>query len=127
MSELKKRIHDESNGLDYVLVGDCYIPVLEVPKEKRPIGRWGRLYKRHLEENKPAVYQSMVLSCTLWKQLADLDEQALERFERIAQQIKVAEGVTEEMKANQQLVWVQKMNSIRNRAEEIVLNELIYN
>ena len=125
MSELKKYIHDEKNGLDYVLMGDYYIPVLEVPEEKRSIGRLGRLHKRYLEENHTALYQSMVMPDILWTQLADLNEQAEIRLETIIRQMKEAEGVTEELKASQQLIWVQRMNNIHNRAEEIIIAELI--
>lgn len=126
MKELESRIHDENNGLDYELVGDYYIPVLAVPKERRSIGRWGRLYKRYLEEAHPAVYQELVLSGKLWTLLADLDEQAADRYERIVEQMKEAESVTEKLKACDQMAWVRAMNSICNRAEEIVLVELIY-
>lgn len=85
MKELESRIHDENNGLDYVLVGDYYIPVLAVPEEHRSIGRWGRLHKRYLEEAHPAVYQELVLSGKLWTLLADLDEQAADRYESIVE------------------------------------------
>lgn len=112
--------------LDYIKVGDYFIPALVIPEEKRPIGHWGRLHKRYLEETHPAMYQSMILSCTLWTHLADLNEQAENRLELIVQQMKEAEGVTEELKASQQMLWVAKMNGIRNRAEEIIKAELIF-
>ncbi len=127
MKELKPRIHDESNGLDYVLAGDYYIPALALPStDERPIGRWGRLYRAYLQEYRPSLYSELVLSCKLHTVLADLNEQASERLLVIIEQMQTAEGVTEQMKAENQILWVQSMNSIRNRAEEIILSEMIY-
>lgn len=126
MKKLENRIHDDSNGLDYVLVGDYYIPILAVPEENRPIGRWGRIHKRYLEETHPALCQDLMLSCKLWTVLADVNEQAEGRLETIIQQMKKAEGVTEELKAADQMAWVQHMNNIANRAREIILHEMIY-
>lgn len=124
MEKLPKRITE--NGIDYVLAGDYYIPALRLMEESRPIGRWGRLHKAYLEEARPALYLSLLLSGNLWTYLADLNEQAQERLELIIIQMKAAEGVTEALKASDQLAWVQHMNSIRNRAEEIILSELVY-
>lgn len=124
MEKLPKRTTE--NGIDYVLTGDYYIPALRLTEESRPIGRWGRLHKVYLEEARPALYLSLLLSGNLWSYLADLNEQAQERLELVIMQIKAAEGVTEELKASDQLAWVQHMNSIRNRAEEIILSELVY-
>ena len=126
MKELPERIHDDTNGLDYVLVGDYYIPVLRLTEESRPIGHWGRRRKAYLEEARPALYCSLLLSGKLWTHLADVDEQAQERLDLIMEQMKAAEGVTEELKARNQLAWVQHMNSIRSRAEEIIYAELVY-
>lgn len=126
MEKLKKRIHDDSNGLDYVLVGDYYIPDLQLPEEKRPTGRWGRMHREYLQEHCPGQYNDLLLSGRLWTYLADLNEQAEERMERIISQMKAVEGVTEKLKANDQLAWVGHMNSIRHRAEEIILSELVY-
>ena len=126
MKELPERIHDDTNGLDYVLVGDYYIPALRFTEESRPIGHWGRRRKAYLEEARPALYCSLLLSGTLWTHLADVDEQAEERLDLIMEQMKAAEGVTEELKARNQLAWVQHMNSIRSRAEEIIYAELVY-
>ena len=126
MKELPERIHDDTNGLDYVLVGDYYIPALRLTEESRPIGHWGRRRKAYLEEARPALYCSLLLSGKLWTHLADVDEQAQERLDLIMEQMKAAEGVTEELKARNQLAWVQHMNSIRNRAEEIIYAELVY-
>lgn len=114
------------NGIDYVLVGDYYISDLKLPEENRPIGRWGRMHRDYIKEYKPFIYEDLVVTCQLWTYLADLNEQAQSRLEVIMEQMEKAEGVTEELKKQEQLHWVQCMNSIRNRAEEIVLTELIY-
>ena len=124
MEKLPKYTHE--NGIDYVLVGDYYIPMLTLPEENRPIGRWGPMHQKYLKENRPGYYSSLLLTGKLWTYLADLDEQAQERLDRIAEQMQVAEGVTEELKADDQLEWVRRCNSIRSRAEEIVRAELIY-
>ncbi len=114
MEKLKKRITE--NGIDYILVGDYYIPDLKLPKENRPIGRYGRLHREYLKEEHPARYSSLILTGKLWTYLADLNEQAEERLDLIIEQMKAAEGVTEELKAQNQLKWVGQINNIRNRA-----------
>lgn len=126
MEKLKKRIHDDSNGLDYILVGDYYIPDLKLPEESRPIGSWGRLHKEYLEQYQTARYHYLILSGKLWTYLADLNEQAQARLEVIVQQMKTAENVTEDFKRRDWLGWVQAMNSIHSRAEEIIYAEMIY-
>lgn len=124
MEKLKERITE--NGIDYILVGDYYIPDLKLPEENRPIGRYGRLHREYLKQEHPARYSSLILTGKLWTYLADLNEQAEERFDLIMEQMKAAEGMTEELKARNQLEWVGRMNNIRNRAEEIINSELIY-
>ena len=114
------------NGIDYVLVGDYYIPDLKLPEEERPIGKYGRMHREYLKENNPILFNDLVLSCWLWTYLADINEQAQGRYSLIVEQMKKAEFVTEELKQNNQWEWIKRMNSIHNRAEEIVLNELIY-
>ena len=121
---MKERITE--NGIDYVLVGDYYIPDLKLPEENRAIGRWGRMHRDYIKEHKPFLYDDLVLTCQLWTYLADINEQAQSRLELIIEQMKKAESVTEELKRDNQWEWVRRTNSIRNRAEEIVLNELIY-
>jgi len=111
---------------NYTLVGDYYIPNIALPEENRPIGRWGRLHRNYLEKHRPILFNDLVLSGQLWTYLADLNEQAQERLSLIVEQMKASEGVTEELKAADQMVWVGAMNSIRNRAEEIILREMIY-
>ena len=127
MTEMKKHIYDESNGLWYELIGDYYIPVLTLSsEEQRPIGKWGRMHRDYLKEYRPILFNDLILSGQLWTYLADLNEQAQERLSVIVEQMKEAEGVTEDLKAADQMAWVGAMNSIRNRAEEIILRELIY-
>ena len=127
MTEMKKHIYDENNGLWYERIGDYYIPVLTLSsEEQRPIGKWGRMHRDYLKEHRPILYNDLILSGQLWTYLADLNEQAQERLSLIVEQMKVSEGVTEELKAADQMAWVGAMNSIRNRAEEIILREMIY-
>ena len=124
MEELRQTIQE--HGIRYQLEGDYYFPVLELPKENRPIGRWGRLHKEYLKNHRPVLYQSLLLSGKLYTVLADLNEQATERCSLIIRQMAEAEGITEELKANNPMCWVQAMNSIRSRAEEIIRVEMIY-
>ena len=126
MSDLKPRIHDEKTGIDYVLVGDYYLPEIIVPQESRPIGRWGSLHRAYLKEHRPAVYTSLCLTGRLHTYLADLNEQAQGRFQFIMRQMMKAEGVTEDLKRADQMLWIRSVNSIINRAEEIIRQELIY-
>jgi len=127
MTEMKKHIYDESNGLWYELIGDYYIPVLTLSSEEQlPIGKWGRMHRDYLKEHRPILFNDLILSGQLWTYLADLNEQAQERLSLIVDQMKEAEDVTEELKAANQMAWVAAMNSIRNRAEEIILQEMIY-
>ena len=123
MEHLPKKIHQ--NGISYTLVGDYYIPDLELPEESRPIGRWGRMHKVFLQEHRPGQYNALLLSGKLWTYLSDLNEQAQERLSLIVEQMKVSEGVSEELNASDQMAWVRAMNSIYNRAEEIVIHELV--
>ena len=128
MNELKKHIHDNANGLDYTLVNDHYLPNLTVaaPAEQHPTGRWGRLHKKYLEEHHPVRYNQLLLSGELGSYLASLDKQADDQLSLIIRQMQDAEGVTEALKAENQLEWVRQMNSIRSRAEEIIKTELIF-
>ena len=114
------------NNMEYVLVGDYYIPDLKLPHEERPIGKYGQMHREYLKEHNPMMFNDLVLDGQLWTYLADLNEQAQERLSLIVERMKVTESVTEELKASDQMAWVGAMNSIRNRAEEIVLNEIVY-
>ena len=127
MNELKPRIHDETNGLDYVLVGDYYIPAIELPEDDdRPIGKWGRMHRAYLEEANPLLLNHLILTGKLHTYLADLNEQAQSRFRLIVRQMAEGEGVTEALKAADQMEWVRRMNSIASRAEEIIRSEIIH-
>ena len=128
MIPLKNTLHDSNNGLDYTLVNDYYLPNLTatVPAERNPTGRWGRLHKKYLEEHHPIRYNQLLLSGKLGCYLDSLDKQADEQLSLIIRQMQDAEGVTKALKAEHQLEWVRRMNSIRNRAEEIIKTELIF-
>ena len=127
MTEMKKHIYDENNGLWYELIGDYYIPVLTLSSaEQRPIGKWGRMHRDYLKEHRPILFNDLILSGQLWTYLADLNEQVQERLSLIIEQMKVSECVTEELKVADQIAWIGAMNNIRSRAEEIILRELIY-
>ena len=129
MTTMKNSINDNANGLDYTLVNDHYLPNLTVvaPTEQHPTGRWGRLHKRYLKEHHPIRYNQLLLSGELGSYLAKLDKQAEEQLALTIRQMQEAEGVTEALKAADQLEWVRRMNSIRNRAEEIILREIVFN
>ena len=128
MTTLKNTLHDSNNGLDYTMVNGYYLPNLTVaaPTEQHPTGRWGRLHKRYLKEHHPIRYNQLLLSGELGGYLAKLDKQAEEQLALTVRQMQEAEGVTEALKAADQLEWVRRMNSIRNRAEEIIKTELIF-
>ena len=113
-------------NFEYIRCGDYYIPDLQLPEEPRPIGKWGRMHRDYLKEHRPIQFNLLALSGNFHTYLADLNEQAQERLDRIIQQMQEVEGITEALKATDPMGWVQKMNSIRNRAEEIILRELIY-
>ena len=114
------------NGINYVLAGDYYIPDLRLPNEEHSIGKYGRMHREYLKEHNPIMFNDLVLEGQLWTYLADLNEQAQNRLQRVIRQMQEAESVTEELKENDQWLWIQKMNSIHNRAEEIILHELVY-
>ena len=113
-------------NINYIRSGNYYIPDLTLPEEPRPMGKWGRMHREYLKEHKPIQYNCLLLSGELWTYLADLNEQAQDRLERMIDRMKAVEGITEALKASDPMVWVQSMNNIRARAEEIILQELIY-
>lgn len=112
--------------LNYIRCGDYCIPDLKLSEEKRPIGKWGRMHRNYLKEHHPIQFNLLALSGNFHAYLAGLDEQAHDRLELIMEQMKIAEGVTEELKATDPMTWIGSMNNIRNRAEEMVLRELVY-
>ena len=114
------------NELGYLQTGDYFIPDLKLPQENRSIGKYGRMHRDYLQENNPIRFDDLVLEGKLWTYLADLNEQAQNRLQLIIRQMKEAESVDDELKESNQMAWVQAMNSIHKRAEEIVLHELVY-
>ncbi len=119
-------VYDETNGLTYDLVGDYYYPRLAVPEEPEgDIGRFGRMRKRFLKEHRKGVFAELLLTGTLHYYLVEVNNDALTMIERVTDQLARAEGVTEDLKARDQLEWIRAMNSCRARAEEIAVRELI--
>lgn len=124
---MKKHIYDEKNGLSYSLHGDYYLPDLLLPVEEPVIiGKYGRLHRIFLKEHKKIVFTQLLTQGSLMKYLDQIDRKANEREELLIGQMVEAQGVTEQLKADNQMLWVGKMNQIRNAAEEMVLKELIY-
>ena len=124
---MKNRIYDEKNGLWYEKQGDYFIPCLSLSEEKQnPIGIWGQRHLRYIKQHKRVFYANLLSSCKLNSYLADVDEQAEDMFSRLVKQLAEKENVTENLKAENQMLWVRKMNSIRNRATEVVNANLIY-
>ena len=124
---MAKYIYDEKNGLWYELQEDYYLPCLKLPKEEsRHIGIWGKRHLRYLKQHRKVLYSELLISGKLNDYLADLNEQAEAMFSRLVKQLAEKEGVTEVLKAENQMLWVQKMNNIRNAAMEVVSNDLIY-
>jgi hypothetical protein len=125
---MDKYIYDESNGLWYELQGDYYIPCLTLPTEKehKPIGLWGQRHKRYLQEHNKIFYTTLLTSGKLNEYLVDVDKQTKEHFERLVEQMKQSQGITEQLKSENALEWVQRMNNIRACAKEIVEKEIIF-
>ena len=124
---MEKVIYDEKNGLWYELQGDYYIPCLKLPEEEQqPIGIWGQRHLRYIKQNRKVLYLNLLTSGKLNGYLADLDKQADEMFSLLVKQMAESEGVTEQLKADNQMEWVDQMNNIRGRATEMVNTDLIY-
>ena len=124
---MEKYIYNEQNGLWYELQGDYYIPCLVLDKEDtQPIGMWGRRHLRYIKEHRRALYTTLLISGKLNSHLAEIDKQATEMFDRLIKQLAEKEGITEHLKAQDQMAWVQRVNNIRNAAEEIVNAEVIF-
>ena len=127
MSMMNKQIHDQKNGLTYTLCGDCYLPDLNLPDaDKTPLGHYGRMRLNYLQEYRPGLYTRLILSGKLYEHLAEIDQTSRRRMEQIIPGLAQTEGVEEMLKAKDQMAWVGRMNSIRQRVEEMVLEELIY-
>ncbi len=125
MKELEKYITDERTGLKYELVGDYYYPCPEAPEAPK-VGRFGMMYHDYLRNHKRVIYSELMLSGKLRERIEEIDRQAEEMFSQLFEQMKQAEGVTEQLKATNQMEWICRMNSIRNRAEEIVESEVVF-
>ena len=124
---MKQHITDERTGISYTLQGDYYLPDLKLPKQpKIEIGIWGKRHLRYIKQHHKIRYTNLLTSCKLTAYLADIDEQAEDMFFRLIKQLAEKEGVTEQLKTNNQMLWVARMNNIRNRATEIVNADLIY-
>ena len=123
---MAKTIFEEMGGT-YTQVGDYFLPDLKLPEEAKPIGVWGQRHKRYLQEHKRATYTTLLTSGKLNSYLADIDEQAEEMFSRLVKQMTEREGVTEQLKADNQIKWVAQMNNIRSKAAEIVNHNIIFN
>ena len=124
---MEKVIYDEKNGLWYELQGDYYIPCLKLPEEEQqPIGVWGQRHLRHTKQNSKVLYLNLLTSGNLNRYLVDIDKQAEDMLSRLVKQMAEREGVTEQLKAVNQMEWVARMNNIRSRAMEIVKSDLIY-
>ena len=124
---MEKYIYENDNGLWYELQGDYYIPCLVLDEEyTQPVGMWGRKYLRYIKERRPGLHTALLLSGKLSNHLAEIDDRATELFDRLVKQLAEKEGITEQMKARDQMAWVGAMNNIRNAAEEIVDAEVIF-
>ncbi len=127
MSTMIKQIRDQKNDLTYTLCGDCYLPDLNLPDaDNTPLGHYGRMRLNYLWEHRPGLYTRMILSGKLYEHLTEIDQTSRRQMEQIISQIAQTEGVDEKLKAKDQMAWVGRMNSIRQRVEEMVLEELIY-
>ena len=124
---MKQHFTDEKTGIRYTLQGDYYLPDLALPaEEQQPIGIWGQRHLRHIKQNRRVLYTNLLTSGKLNSYLADIDKQAEEMFSRLVKQMAEREGVTEQLKAENQMAWVGRMNNIRSRATEVVNTDLIY-
>ena len=127
MSTLHKQIHDQKNGLTYTLCGDYYFPDINLSDtDKTPLGHYGRMRLNYLQEHRPGLYTRLILSGKLYEHLAEINQTSRHRMEQIIPRLAQAEGVDEKLKVQDQMSWVGRMNNIRRRAEEIILQELIY-
>lgn len=125
---MEKRIYNEHTGISYTLQGDYYLPDLALPEqENKPIGLWGQRHLKYIKHHRKILYINLMTSGKLNGYLADIDKQAEDMFSRLVKQMAEREGVTEQLKADNQMKWVARMNNIRNRVTEIVNNDLIFN
>ena len=124
---MKQHFTDEKTGIRYTLQGDYYLPDLVLPaEEQQPIGIWGQRHLRHLKQNRRVLYANLMTSGKLNRYLANIDKQAEEMFSRLVKKMAEREGLTEQLKADNQMAWVDRMNNIRSRATEVVNTDFIY-
>ena len=125
---MEKRIYNEQTGISYTLQGNYYLPDLALPEqEDKPIGMWGQRHLKYIKQHRKILYINLLTSGKLNGYLSDIDKQAEDMFFRLVKQMAEREGVTEQLKANNQMEWVARMNNIRSRATEIVNHDIIYN
>ena len=124
---MEKYIYDESNGLWYELQGDYYIPCLKLPDEEQvEVGVWGMRHLEYIKHHRKGFYTSLLIGCNLNRYLAEVNRQAEEMFDTLISEYKTIEGITEQLKADNQIEWVRRINSIQQRASEIVNEEIIF-
>ena len=127
MSTMNKHIYYQKNGLTYTLCGDYYLPDINLSDaDKTPLGHYGRMRLNYLQEYRPGLYTRLILSGKLYEHLEEIDQTSRQRLEQIIPRLAQAEGVDEKLKVQDQMSWVGRMNNIRRRTEEIILQELIY-
>ena len=122
---MKKYITDEKTGISYTLVGDVYLPNLISTETNYEIGHWGQRHRDYIKQHHTVLYNSLLTSCNLNSYLHDVDIRTSEMFDRLVNQLKEQQGITEQLKADDMMAWVQAMNSIANQAREVVNNEII--
>ena len=125
--ELKKHYTNEQTGIRYSLHGDFYLPDIKVPEENITLGKWGMMHKSYLERHKKALFNSLLTKGTLFQHCAEVEKQANEMFFLLIEQMKAVEGVTEQLKEQDQLEWLKRMGNVQQLVREIVCNEIIYN
>jgi len=123
---MEKYIYDEQNGLHYELVGDYYLPCLVADQPEQPIGLWGQRRHRFLREHKKVLYNGLLLSGELFPHLIEIDQQAQEMYDQLMNQMATNAGITEKLKATDQMAWVQQMNTVSNQVQEIINTEIIF-
>ena len=125
---MEKHIYNEQTGISYTLQGDYYLPNLALPdEEEQPIGLWGQRHLRYIKQHRKVLYLNLLTNGKLYGHLADIDKQAEDVLSRLVKQMAEREGVTEKLKADNQMEWVARMNNIRSKATEIVNHDIIYN
>ena len=123
---MNKTFSDKKNGLDYTLVGEVYLPNLISTETNYEIGMWGQRYLRYIKQHRKVFYTSLLTNCKLNSYLHDVEVRATEMYDRLVKQLKEQQGITEQLKADDMMAWVQAMNNITNQAREVVISEVIY-